>query len=203
MNPQNLTTPFAFRAAPCEDPRVCGGPQRHDAAYRSYLDVMRQAGIAGPEVLQSVIMGATRVNPELQRQLSMDMNVFIHLGMMPSDPLIVHGGSGGGGGHHRGMGAGRHFAAMGGRHGPSRMGGGFHQDPRLSGLGPFGEPGDFSHPQNVGQDYGGQGDFCPNDPRSRGRARPGEPHHGSSNSFPWSRYDYAGEYAKLSRERQN
>ena len=189
MSRVNLTTPFAFRAAPCEDPRVCGGPQRHDAAYRSYLDVMRQAGIAGPEVLQSIIMGATRVNPELQRQLSMDMNIFIHLGMMPSDPFIIHGGSGGGGGHHGGMGAGGHPAAMGGRHRPSRMGGGFHQDPRLSGLGPFGDPGyDFSHPQNVGQDYGGQGDFCPN---------------GSSNSFPWSGYDHAGEYAKLARERRN
>lgn len=202
----NLTTPFALRAPPCEDPTYCGGPQRHEAAYRSYMNVMRQARIAGPEELQAIIMGATWRNPQLQRQLARDTNIYIHLGMMPSDPFIVHGGSGGGearhgpmggAGLHAQMGASGPHALIGGRPRPSMMGGGFHdfshrqgighdyglqgggfrEDPRMRGHAPF----NFSHPQDVAQDFTGHSGTLRQreDPRLRGDTRPGQPQHGS------------------------
>ena len=131
---------------------------------------MRQARIAGPEELQAIILGATRRDPQLQRQLAMDTNIFIHLGMMPSDPFIIHGGSGGGQAGHEAMGGaglnaqtgarGPH-ALIGGRPGPSMMGGGFH---------------DFSHPQDVGHHFGVQGGGFHSDPRLRGHNPFNSPH---------------------------
>ena len=170
MSGMILTTPFAFRAPPCEDPSYCGGPQRHEAAYHSYMNIMRQARIAGPEELQAIIMGVTLRDPQLQRQLAMDTNIFIHLGMMPSDPFIIHGGSGdgearhgpmGGAGLHAQMGASGPHALIGGRPGPSMMGGGFH---------------DSSHPQDVGHHFGVQGGGFHGDPRLRGHAPFSFPH---------------------------
>ena len=175
----NLTTPFAFRAPPCEDPSYCGGPQRHEAAYHSYMNIMRQAHIAGPEELQAIIMGATRRDPHLQRQLAMDTNIFIHLGMMPSDPFIIHGGSAGGearhgpmggaglqtrmggAGPHAQMGASGPHALIGGGPHPSMVGGGFHN---------------FSHPHGVGHHFGVQGGGFHGDPHLRGHNPFKSPH---------------------------
>lgn len=72
MNSMNLTTPFSPVPTQCEDPRLCGGPQRHAALYHQYLTVMSGLRIAGPEELQAIIMGASRRDQELVGKLSRD-----------------------------------------------------------------------------------------------------------------------------------
>lgn len=77
------------------------------------MQVMRQNGISGPEQLQAIIFEAMPCDPHVQRCLIRDRNILLHLGMMPSDPFIIHG-------NDRAQTMGRHARGGG-------MGGGMHE----------------------------------------------------------------------------
>lgn len=133
----------------CDDPSFCASYGGHDALFDQTVDNLIEMGSRSPTMLLELLTGQRRCDPRVLTQFQRNVDVYVHLALVPESVLEhISGREHGGGRPRSGHTGGPRGVGGPGRGGHASSGGGL--GPHGHGLGPprrghGGPPGGFGH----------------------------------------------------------